>query len=130
LPGEVVVFTTRPREDPRAVALAAAGARMETVPGGERCDLAAVIERLAALEVNDVWVEAGPELNGALLVAGLIDELIVYVAPRLFGDTARGMFGVPALASLADAWSVTFEDVVRVGEDLRITARVGSVAGP
>ena len=55
------------------------------------------IEHLAALEINDVWVEAGAGLNGALLHAGLIDELIIYMAPRLLGDSARGMFAVPPL---------------------------------
>lgn len=129
LPGEVVVLTTRSRDDPAAQALRAAGARLEQVAGDrEHCDLRAVIERLAALEVNDVWVEAGAGFNGALLAAGLIDELIVYVAPRLFGATARGMFGVPALESLAEGWNLRFDDVRQVGPDLRITARVVTVA--
>ena len=68
----------------------------------EHCDLRAVIEHLAQLEINDVWVEAGAGLNGALLREALIDELIMYIAPRLLGDAARGMFQVPALESLAD----------------------------
>ncbi len=80
-------------------------------------------------EINDVWVEAGAGLNGALLQAGLIDELIIYVAPRLLGDSARGMFSVPALESLAAGWSLVFEDFRKVGTDLRITARVVRVAG-
>ena len=89
----------------------------------------AVLEHLGKLEINDVWVEAGAGLNGALLRAGLIDELIVYMAPRLFGSTARGMFEVPALATLADDYRVTFEDFRKVGADLRITARVSRVPG-
>jgi diaminohydroxyphosphoribosylaminopyrimidine deaminase/5-amino-6-(5-phosphoribosylamino)uracil reductase len=130
LPGEVLVLTSRPADDPVAVALHAAGARIETVEGNsEHCDLRAVLVRLAELEINDVWVEAGAGLNGALLQAGLIDELIIYMAPRLFGDAARGMFTVPALASLADGWNLTFDDVRKVGDDLRITARVSRVAG-
>jgi diaminohydroxyphosphoribosylaminopyrimidine deaminase / 5-amino-6-(5-phosphoribosylamino)uracil reductase len=68
-------------------------------------------------------------LNGALLKAGLIDELIIYVAPRVLGAGARGMFELPALESLADATGVTFEDIRKVGTDLRITARVSRVAG-
>jgi riboflavin biosynthesis pyrimidine reductase len=87
-----------------------------------------MLERLAALEINDVWVEAGAGFNGALLAAGLIDELVVYMAPRLFGDTARGMFSVPALESLAAAWRLELDDVRQVGPDLRITARVARVA--
>ena len=99
----MLVLTTRALDDPAAQALRAAGARVERVAGNaEHCDLRAVIEHLATLEINDVWVEAGAGLNGALLREGLIDELIMYVAPRLLGDAARGMFHVPALESLAD----------------------------
>ncbi len=130
LPGEVIVLTTRDLDYPKARALTAAGARVETVKGNaEHCDLHAVLERLAELEVNDVWVEAGAGLNGALLEAGLIDELIIYMAPRLLGDSARGMFTLPALESLAESRNVVFEDFCKVGADLRITARVSRVAG-
>jgi len=129
-PGEVLVLTTRALDDPKAAALRAAGARVDRIAGdAEHCDLKAVLEHLGKLEINDVWVEAGAGLNGALLRAGLIDELIIYMAPRLFGSTARGMFEVPALEALADATHVTFEDVRKVGADLRITARVSSVPG-
>jgi diaminohydroxyphosphoribosylaminopyrimidine deaminase/5-amino-6-(5-phosphoribosylamino)uracil reductase len=129
-PGEVLVLTTRPLDDPKAAALRAAGARIDRVAGGDaHCDLRAVIERLGALEINDVWVEAGAGLNGALLKAGLIDELIIYMAPRVLGATARGMFELPALESLADATQVSFDDVIKVGADLRIAARVSRVAG-
>jgi diaminohydroxyphosphoribosylaminopyrimidine deaminase/5-amino-6-(5-phosphoribosylamino)uracil reductase len=128
LPGDVLVFTTR-TADEAELQLERAGARVEHVPGGgEHCDLAAVLARLAELEVNDVWVEAGARLNGALLKAGLIDELILYMAPKLLGDSARGMFAVPALASLADGWSVTFDEFRKVGGDLRIVGRVGRPA--
>ena len=119
-PGDVLFFATA--RATRGAALESTGARIERVPGTEHCDLAAVLTRLAALEVNDVWVEAGSGLNGALLAGGLIDELIVYVAPKLLGSSARGMFAVPALASLADAWDIHIEDVRRIGPDWRITA--------
>jgi diaminohydroxyphosphoribosylaminopyrimidine deaminase/5-amino-6-(5-phosphoribosylamino)uracil reductase len=129
LPGEVLVLTTRSLEDPKAAALRTAGARIEQVAGdGEHCDLRAVLERLAKHEINDVWVEAGAGFNGALLRAGLIDELIIYMAPRLLGDSARGMFSVPAIESLAAGWTLTLDDVRRLGPDLRVTARVSTVA--
>jgi diaminohydroxyphosphoribosylaminopyrimidine deaminase/5-amino-6-(5-phosphoribosylamino)uracil reductase len=128
-PGEVLVLTTRSLDDPKAVALRAAGARVDRVAGdAEHCDLRAVLEHLAALEINDVWVEAGAGLNGALLKAGLIDELIIYMAPRVLGDAARGMFEMPPLQSLTDDYRVTFDDVRKLGADLRITARVGKSA--
>ena len=129
VPGEVLVLTTRALDDPKAEALLATGARVDRVAGdAEHCDLRAVIAHLGALEINDVWVEAGAGLNGALLKAGLIDELIIYMAPRVLGATARGMFELPALESLADATQVSFDDVIKVGADLRITARVSRVA--
>ena len=125
LPGEVLVLTTRALDDPKAEALRAAGARVDRIAGdAEHCDLRAVIAHLAALEINDVWVEAGTGLNGALLKAGLIDELIIYMAPRVLGATARGMFEVPALESLVDATEVSFDDICKIGADLRITAHV------
>ena len=130
LPGEVLVLTTRALDDPKAEALRAAGARIDRIAGdAEHCDLRAVIEHLGTLEINDVWVEAGAGLNGALLKAGLIDELIIYMAPRVLGATARGMFEVPALESLADDYRVAFDEVRTIGSDLRITARVSRVAG-
>jgi diaminohydroxyphosphoribosylaminopyrimidine deaminase/5-amino-6-(5-phosphoribosylamino)uracil reductase len=130
-PGETLVLTSGSLADPKALALREAGARVEQVAGNaEHCDLKSVLERLAAHEVNDVWVEAGAGLNGALLREGLIDELIIYVAPRLLGATARGMFEVPPLASLSDDYRVRFVDFRKVGDDLRITARVSRVAAP
>jgi diaminohydroxyphosphoribosylaminopyrimidine deaminase/5-amino-6-(5-phosphoribosylamino)uracil reductase len=129
-PGEVLVLTTHALDDPKAEALRAAGARVDRIAGdAEHCDLRAVIEHLAKLEINDVWVEAGAGLNGALLRAGLIDELIIYMAPRVLGATARGMFEVPALESLADDYRATFDDVRKIGADLRITVSVSRVAG-
>jgi diaminohydroxyphosphoribosylaminopyrimidine deaminase/5-amino-6-(5-phosphoribosylamino)uracil reductase len=129
LPGEVLVLTTRALDDPKAAALRKAGARLEQVAGdAEHCDLRAVLERLGKHEINDAWVEAGAGLNGALLQAGLIDELIIYMAPRLLGDSARGMFTVPAIDSLAAGWSLEVDDVRRIGPDLRVTARVSRVA--
>jgi diaminohydroxyphosphoribosylaminopyrimidine deaminase/5-amino-6-(5-phosphoribosylamino)uracil reductase len=129
LPGEVLVLTTRALDDPKAQALRSAGARVERVAGdAEHCDLKAVVEHLGTLEINDVWVEAGAGLNGALLKAGLIDELIIYMAPRVLGSTARGMFELPALASLADAIELEFDEVSKIGADLRITALVSRVA--
>jgi diaminohydroxyphosphoribosylaminopyrimidine deaminase/5-amino-6-(5-phosphoribosylamino)uracil reductase len=129
LPGDVLILTTDPAA-PAGWALASAGAQVEQVraDGPDHCDLAAVVERLAELEVNDVWVEAGPGLNGALLAAGLIDELVIYLAPRIFGDSARGMFTLPPIEQIADGAELAIDDVQRIGDDLRITARPIRVA--
>ena len=125
-PGDVVIFTTA-ADDAIAAWLdglnAIASVRVIRVEGRDRCDLVDVVERLAALDVNDVWVEAGPTLNGALLDRGLIDEIVLYLAPHLLGDTARGLFSLPALESLDDRVRLAIDDVRRVGDDLRIIAR-------
>ncbi|WP_428099968.1 bifunctional diaminohydroxyphosphoribosylaminopyrimidine deaminase/5-amino-6-(5-phosphoribosylamino)uracil reductase RibD [Candidatus Rariloculus sp.] len=129
LPGEVVVFATA-AATPRRTKLEAAGVRIEQVEGSPRCDLGQVLARLAELEVNDVWVEAGPTLNGALLAHGLIDELVLYYAPQILGDGARGMFALAPLARLGDRHELVIEDLRMVGRDLRILARPSTVLAP
>ena len=123
--GDVIVFAgaAAAREDRRR-ALERAGVRVETVAASPHCDLAEVVTRLGALEINSVWVEAGPTLSGALLSAGLVDELILYYAPCLLGNSARGMFELPLLTSLDERHGLVVDDVARIGDDLRIRARL------
>ncbi|MEW6414772.1 MAG: bifunctional diaminohydroxyphosphoribosylaminopyrimidine deaminase/5-amino-6-(5-phosphoribosylamino)uracil reductase RibD [Pseudomonadota bacterium] len=103
-------------------ALEAAGAEVVELPGsGGRVDLAALLALLAQRGVNELHVEAGAALNGALLEAGLVDEWVAYVAPMAVGDAARGLFATVPLAALADAARFRFADVRQVGGDLRLT---------
>ncbi|MFJ5157680.1 bifunctional diaminohydroxyphosphoribosylaminopyrimidine deaminase/5-amino-6-(5-phosphoribosylamino)uracil reductase RibD [Pantoea sp. NPDC088449] len=88
---------------------------------GEQLDLVAMMMLLGQRQINSVWVEAGAGLAGALLHAGLVDELIVYMAPKLLGNAARGLCELPGLEQLTDAPALNFSDVRRVGEDLRLT---------
>ncbi len=85
-------------------------------------DLAALMARLAEQQINDVLIEAGAKLNGALLQAGLIDELIIYMAPKVMGDSARGLFHLPDMHKMADNIALTINDIRAVGQDWRITA--------
>ncbi|QNK31556.1 bifunctional diaminohydroxyphosphoribosylaminopyrimidine deaminase/5-amino-6-(5-phosphoribosylamino)uracil reductase RibD [Serratia sp. JUb9] len=87
---------------------------------GGGIDLVVMMMQLAKRQVNSVWVEAGAQLSGALLQAGLVDELIVYVAPKLLGDNARGLCHLPGLERLAEAPEFVFSDVRQVGPDLRL----------
>ena len=75
-------------------------------------------------QCNEILVEAGPTLTGALLQAGLVDELITYIAPALLGDMARPLAALPGLDKLADKVQLQFLDVAMVGEDCRIRSRV------
>ena len=91
-----------------------------------RLDLAAVLAELARREINELQVEAGPILSGAFLAAGLADELLLYVAPKLLGDTAQPMALLPALPALADAPTMTLVEQSPCGPDLRLRLLTGS----
>jgi diaminohydroxyphosphoribosylaminopyrimidine deaminase/5-amino-6-(5-phosphoribosylamino)uracil reductase len=100
----------------------AAGAEVVELPGADgRVDLAALLRLLAQRGVNEVHVEAGARLNGALLAAGLVDEWVAYVAPMAVGDDARGLIARRPLATLADAARFRLADVRQIGGDLRLT---------
>lgn len=86
-------------------------------------DLVAVMMKLAKRQVNSILVEAGARLAGALLNARLVDELILYVAPKLLGDNSRGLCHLPELKQLADAPEFIFSEVRHVGPDLRLRLR-------
>jgi diaminohydroxyphosphoribosylaminopyrimidine deaminase/5-amino-6-(5-phosphoribosylamino)uracil reductase len=75
------------------------------------------------MEMNEVWVEAGQTLAGALVSAGLVDELVVYVAPTLLGPDARGLMQLPPLLQLDQRQRWRYTDVTTVGDDLRLTLR-------
>ncbi len=87
--------------------------------GGGRLDLAAVLQLLAQRGVNEVQVEAGPTLCGAWFGQGLVDELLLYVAPVLLGDTARPLLVLPGLADMTARWKLRPVDARRVGDDAR-----------
>ncbi len=85
-------------------------------------DLKKLMNRLAEREINDVMVEAGSKLNGALVQAGLVDELVIYMAPKLLGDSAQGLFHLPALQKMSQNIALNITDIRAVGSDWRITA--------
>ncbi len=106
----------------RRQALERAGAEVIELPGeAGRVDLAALLYLLAQRGVNELHVEAGANLNGALLEAHLIDEWVAYVAPMAVGNTARGLFAQPPLTTLAGAARFRLADVRQIGGDLRLT---------
>jgi len=108
----------------RQAALAARGAEVVLMPGaGGKVDLPALLRDLAAREVNELHVEAGHKLNGSMLREGLVDELLVYLAPKLIG-LGREMAHFGPLADLGAAVPLEFRSSERVGPDLRVVARV------
>ena len=120
--GPVVVFT-KDGSVPGAAALRLKGATVETVAGAGSLDLAAVLARLGEMEVNEVLVEAGPTLTGALVREGLVDELLIYMAPKLLGPQGRPLFELPQLEDLQQAEVFQILETQPVGSDLRLRMR-------
>ncbi|ANN73840.1 bifunctional diaminohydroxyphosphoribosylaminopyrimidine deaminase/5-amino-6-(5-phosphoribosylamino)uracil reductase RibD [Bordetella bronchialis] len=120
---EVWVFTAH--EDPvKAERLARRNARVIVLPGAEpgRVDLPAMMRWMARQHINEVHVEAGAGLSGALLSADCVDEILAYVAPVLLGD-ALGMVKLPMLTHLDAARRFEFIDVAPLGPDVRLRGR-------
>jgi diaminohydroxyphosphoribosylaminopyrimidine deaminase/5-amino-6-(5-phosphoribosylamino)uracil reductase len=122
-PGRALIYTTS-NDAARIAALASETVEVAPLPADAhgKNDLRAMLADLARREVNELHVEAGEKLNGSLLRAGLVDELLLYVAPRLFGD-GRAIASLGPLASLAQSLDFEFVDVERVGADLRLRLR-------
>lgn len=118
--GEVLWVTAREGKTP------ASNVERLCLPGREgHVDLEALLYELGRRGINELHVEAGPRLAGGLLHQGLVDELLFYFAPCLIGDSGKGLFALPGLASLADKTTLNITDLRVVGGDIRVLARVG-----
>lgn len=124
LPGTTLIVGAV--DDPRRMsALAAAGARVQLGQArAGRVDLDALMAELARLELNEILIESGPTLAGAALAAGLIDEVLLYLAPHIMGDAARGLFHLPGLSRMSERIPLEISEVRAVGDDLRVRSRV------
>jgi len=120
-PGEALVYCVRAEPTAAAALRARRVEVVEMATADATVNLPAVLKDLGARGVNELHVEAGPTLTGALLRADLIDEFLVYLAPKLLG-AGRGMID-GALSDLSQAWPLRFETTQAVGDDLRILAR-------
>jgi len=109
----------------KAAQLIAMGASLLCIPNEEgKVCLESLLEHLASNDVNEVMVEGGEGLNGALMALQLIDELIMYYAPKLMGSDGKGMFALPALQAMEEVVSLTVSDVRQFGDDIRVLATV------
>ena len=94
------------------------------VPGeGEQVDLGHALQMLAGRDVHELFIECGATLAGALVAANLVDELVIYMAPRLLGNGARGLVELPGLEHLAQTPMLEIVDVRKLGVDWRMIAR-------
>jgi diaminohydroxyphosphoribosylaminopyrimidine deaminase / 5-amino-6-(5-phosphoribosylamino)uracil reductase len=132
--GEVLILTTANFESAeireRAAALERSGARIEGMSrstadneDSRRADLQAVLARLGELEVNELLIEAGPTLAGEFVRQGLVDELLIYLAPALLGPQGHPLFELPQLLDLRAAQRFELQDTARFGDDLRLRLR-------
>ncbi len=95
---------------------------------GRHVNLSSLMEALAIQQINEVLIEAGPELSSGMLTAGLIDELIIYMAPHLMGSTAQPLFKLPGISEMTDRIDIEITDIRAVGKDWRITAKVNNAS--
>ena len=115
----------------QAEALAARG--VEVIPLANahgKVDLTAMLKELGRRGINELHVEAGHKLNGSLLREGCVDELLVYLAPSLLGAGSAGMFALAAPETLDARTRLVFRSVERVGDDLRVLARMAPAEPP
>jgi diaminohydroxyphosphoribosylaminopyrimidine deaminase/5-amino-6-(5-phosphoribosylamino)uracil reductase len=124
LDGGAVLVAAAHEDRGKIAALKAKGAEVVVMPNrAGKVELRGLFEELGKREINEVHVEAGYKLNGSLLEERLVDELVLYLAPHLIGDTARGMFHVPELTDLAGRRPLQIRDLRMVGADIRVLAR-------
>ncbi|WP_041675193.1 bifunctional diaminohydroxyphosphoribosylaminopyrimidine deaminase/5-amino-6-(5-phosphoribosylamino)uracil reductase RibD [Ramlibacter tataouinensis] len=123
-PGRKLLVYAAVADAAKRAALEARGATVILLPGpGGKVDLPAMLRDLARREVNELHVEAGHKLNGSLVREGLVDEFLVYLAPKLLGP-GRGMAALAPLGELSKAVPLQFTSTEAVGPDLRILARI------
>lgn len=123
LPGRSLILTCS-KDEIKKEALQKASLEVYELPEDQgRLDLTEALKFLARQEINEVLVEAGGVLNGALLADNLVDEWIVYMAPKIMGDRGRGLFCLPGLEKLGDSKEMKFSDIRRIGKDLKLTLK-------
>ena len=121
LPGRSLILTCS-QDNHKQQALQEAGFEVYKLADKQgRLDLLAVMNFLGQQQINELLVEAGSILNGALLAEGLVDEWVFYMAPCIFGDQGRGLFSLPGLQQMADKKQLKLRDVRQVGQDLKLT---------
>lgn len=122
--GRALYIYAAKKNDAKKSALEARGATVIHLPGANgKVDLAAMLRDLAKREVNELHVEAGHKLNGSLIREGLVDEFVVYLAPKLLGQ-GSSMANFGPITELSQAVNLDFHSTDRLGPDLRIVARV------
>lgn len=119
-PGKSLVVGVGPCENAQLAALSEVQTLSLPESAGHAVDLVALLSHLADCGINELMVEAGARLSGAMLAAGLVDRIVAYVAPLVLGSETRGVVQTPSWAALADGRQLILEEVRSVGDDLRL----------
>ncbi|WP_371128809.1 bifunctional diaminohydroxyphosphoribosylaminopyrimidine deaminase/5-amino-6-(5-phosphoribosylamino)uracil reductase RibD [Nitrosomonas sp. Nm132] len=124
---KILIFSAQ-RDESRIKSLEEKGADIIIMPGaGGKVDLTQMMVKLTDFEINEVLVESGSTLGGAMVQEGLVDELVIYLAPYVLGDKAQGMLSLPMLTTLSHKRKLEVTDLRVIGEDIRVTARFSSM---
>jgi diaminohydroxyphosphoribosylaminopyrimidine deaminase/5-amino-6-(5-phosphoribosylamino)uracil reductase len=124
LPGDTLIICGNKADAEKQAELEQAGAEVVRQAGSsDQVDLQKVLHLLAEREMNEVLIETGSTLAGSYMSQGLVDEMIVYIAPHLMGAEAKGLMQLPGLESMQDRVDLDIVDMRQVGKDLRITAK-------
>lgn len=127
LDGGAVLVATATHDAAKARALEAKGAAIVALPNPEgKVDLLRLAQYLAGLGINEVLVEAGMNLDSALLRAGVVDELLLYLAPHLLGNAGRGMIDLGELTEMDRKLELQIQDTRMIGPDMRLLARLST----
>ena len=123
--GGPVLIATATHDAAKARLLEDKGASVVVLPNAEsKVDLSKLAEHLAAMGLNEVLVEAGLNLNSALRRAGVVDELLLYLAPHLLGNAGRGMLDLGELTTMDQRLQLEIRETRTIGPDMRILARL------
>ena len=118
--GHVWIATTPPDDESRETLEQAGIGVIELLSENGKLDLHALMGQFNDLHYNEVLIEAGPILSGSFLAAGLIDELVIYMAPHLLGDSACGLFHLPLFEKMEQRVALELKDMRQVGSDIRL----------
>ncbi len=124
LKGDTLIVCCAGADEEKQILLEQQGIQVVRQDGGEeRVDLKLVLQLLAERDVNEALLETGSVLAGSYMSAGLVDELVVYIAPHLMGTGAKGLLHIPGLERMQDRVNLEVMDLRQVGKDIRITAK-------
>jgi len=125
--GEVWIYTLNDNEK-SIEGLSAAGAQVTVLENKneKHINLVELMSHLADREVNELHTECGQTLAGALLQQGLVDEMVIYMAPKVMGNQARGCFELGEITQMSHSLDCSFEEIRRIGDDMRLTLLLNS----